>query len=463
MPGKILIVDGVATNRIVLKVKMASAQYDVRTCSDCREAEDMMAEVVPDLILVNLSEQTEDRHAFCRRTRGNPATRSIALVGIGIADTTRNRFAALDSGVDDVLPHPISDVLMLARIRSLMRRRQVGFEWQLRDGTRSALGFDEDAAPRLAPPRITVLSDDAKAGGSIVDRLRHGCKRAATQLNPGTAMAYAQAISPPDIFVINGQDREGGTARLFQLIADLNSRQETMHTAKLVMIAPDQPEVAAMLLDLDVEDVIPSNLSDAELALRIDNIAARKTQKDSMRDRVRAGLMAAVTDPLTGLHNRRYADTELQRLAENSGADGQQFALMLVDIDHFKSINDTHGHAIGDAVLIELAARLKRNFRGIDILARIGGEEFLIAMPKTNAFEAELAAERLRRQIGARPCVVGAEHTKVPVTISVGIALSGLAAGQRPLLDEMFSQADAALYAAKSAGRNAVSMACAAA
>lgn len=155
MTGRILIVDTVPTNRIVLKVKMLAAQFSVDACGSRKDAELAIAHKKPDLILINLSDPTEDRHGFCRELKENPDTAAIAIISVGVIDTARARFAALDAGADDVLPRPINDALLLARMRSLLRVRHARHELMLRDGTSRALGFEEarrnfDATARIA-------------------------------------------------------------------------------------------------------------------------------------------------------------------------------------------------------------------------------------------------------------------------------------------------------------------------
>ncbi|MCA1777349.1 MAG: GGDEF domain-containing protein [Loktanella sp.] len=177
-----------------------------------------------------------------------------------------------------------------------------------------------------------------------------------------------------------------------------------------------------------------------------------------MRERVRDGLTASVTDCLTGLRNRRYAEQHLYRIAQQAHEAHCDYALMMLDIDHFKQINDRYGHAAGDAVLKQLALRLTRCFRKIDLIARMGGEEFLVAMPRTTAQEAALAAERLRHVVDATPFSTGPGGPTVNVTISIGVAVDEPDTPLPPSLGEMLDRADGALYAAKSAGRNKVQL-----
>lgn len=459
MSANILILDTVATNRIVLKVKMSNAQYHVRACGSVEEAEAAIAEQMPDLILMNLSDPVEDRHGFCRKLKSNPQTKGIAVISIGIADTAPARFAALDAGADDVLPRPMNDTLLLARVRSLLRRRNIAAEWQLRDGLGKMFGFEEGRDQRLRPARVTVLSAQDGLGTSLASQLQTGLGHAVQLLPYDQGLLPGIASPAADLMVLDGSTAGDNPEPLFRHIADLHSRQSRQRAAILVHVPADRPDIAAMALDLGADDVISPVCGEEEVVLRARVLIAEQAKYEEIRAQVRHGLKAAVTDPLTGLSNRRYAETELRTLAEQARASNCQYALLMVDIDHFKTINDTHGHAAGDAVLTEMAIRLQRGFRAIDLVARIGGEEFLIAMPNTPLIAAELAAERLRKLIDGQPFTVPTCTMPLKVTVSVGIAVDALEEAEAPSLSDMLTRADKALYAAKSAGRNTVSVA----
>jgi len=211
-----------------------------------------------------------------------------------------------------------------------------------------------------------------------------------------------------------------------------------------------------MALDLGANDILTEGFLPAELAIRLRTQLRRKADGDRLRASVEDGLRLAVTDPLTGLYNRRYAVTHLGRIAENAAATGRPFAVMVADLDRFKSINDTWGHPAGDAVLVEIAHRLRDNLRAVDMVARIGGEEFLIAMPDTDDAAAELAADRLRRIAQSTPVTLRDGRTRVAATISIGVAVSA-EDGTEPNAD-LIDRADRALLAAKAEGRNQVTL-----
>ncbi len=458
MPARILILDAVATNRIVLKVKMRAAQFAVDACANRSDAEDALVKNRPDLILLNLTDPNADHHAFCKELRKNPDTASIAIIAMGVPDTASARFAALDVGADDVLPRPINDTLLLARIRSLLRVHSAGQELVLRDSTSRALGFEDARRSFERPAKVVVVTATPDLHANMTDALSRDLGRPVGVVGPDAALANKMPAHAPDLLVIDATAVAQNERALFSLVSDLRSRAGTRLAGQLVITPADEPEITALFLDLGADDAVADNISPAEIALRARSLIRRKQQHDALRATVRRGMHAAITDPLTGLYNRRYLEPHLARMAEQATASGRGFAVMMLDIDHFKGINDAYGHAAGDQVLVQIADRLRENLRAIDLVARVGGEEFLVAMPRTCVRQAKLAADRLRRTVTNTPFNVGSTHAPVNVTISVGVAVSdqvGLA--QRPVT-QLCDRADKALYFAKSAGRNQVAM-----
>ncbi|MBU2360275.1 MAG: diguanylate cyclase, partial [Alphaproteobacteria bacterium] len=318
--------------------------------------------------------------------------------------------------------------------------------------------FEEASALLITPARITLLSDTPTAAAALSADLRAGLGQSIRVITSDDALIDASDVGMTDLFMIDATVGGFRARQLFRLVADLRARQSTRLATQMVLLPSQQTEAAAMLLDLGADDVILGSVGTQELVLRAKALVRHKMDQDRLRDSLRDGLHAAITDPLTGLYNRRYAETHLRHIAKQARAVGREYALMMIDIDHFKRINDGYGHAAGDMVLRGLADRLKQNFRPEDLVARIGGEEFLIAMPQTSLSEAKAAAQRLRRLVNVRPFSIGENRQDLHVTISVGVALDRLDCGMIENLDDLFKRADAALYCAKANGRDAISI-----
>ena len=206
-------------------------------------------------------------------------------------------------------------------------------------------------------------------------------------------------------------------------------------------------------LEIGVNDYLLRPVDRNELLARARTQIRRRRYAERLRDNVQSSIEMAITDALTGLHNRRYMETHLATLVEQAGNRGKPLALMILDIDHFKSINDTYGHDAGDDVLREFATRIRKSIRGIDLACRYGGEEFVIVMPETDLTVAGLVAERLRRAIAGAAFTINNGGNSIEVTISVGITT--LHHKGEPITD-VVKRADKALYRAKNDGRNRV-------
>jgi diguanylate cyclase (GGDEF)-like protein len=182
-----------------------------------------------------------------------------------------------------------------------------------------------------------------------------------------------------------------------------------------------------------------------KLAVAFNDMAARiAAQKAALTE-------VAISDPLTGLHNRRSFQARLAEETERARRSGGRFALLMIDLDHFKALNDRHGHPAGDAALVAVAMIFRQQLRSVDLSARIGGEEFGVLLPDSDEQAALMAAERLRAAIAACP-IVHRDATFV-VTASIGVAWYR---GDADSDEELLGAADRALYTAKRAGRNRV-------
>lgn len=463
MAGDILIIDCVATNRIVLKVKLLAAQYRVRPCASLAEARTEIAASMPDLILMDTCADGAAALAFCHSLKANSKTAFVPVIATGGFPTPADRVRALEAGADDVMTKPFDDYILQARIRSLLRSRDARAELRMREGTRTALGFAEACTGFTAPSRVAVATPTGRMASDIskMAGMLSNCQVVTPQLEHifGTQSDTETA----DLYIIDFRYDFVDDNTLYRLLSELRSQSRSRHAAILALLPTDARQAAAMALDLGANDIVCADVDAAELAHRCAVLIQAKHEADALRRTVETGLEAAITDPLTGLFNRRYALPHLSRLSGESRKSGRQFAIMVLDLDHFKAINDTYGHQIGDEILCQVATRLQGNLRAVDLLARIGGEEFLVAIPNSDVVHARTAAERLCHLIGDTPYFVGPDRTEITMTVSVGVSLSEGSDNHGVVddLEVMVNAADVALYAAKSGGRNMVRLAAA--
>jgi len=237
-----------------------------------------------------------------------------------------------------------------------------------------------------------------------------------------------------------------------RLCSHLRSLAELRNTPILVIVSESEDRKLAQALDMGMNDYLMRPIDQNELAARVKTQLRKKRYADKLRDNVQRGLEMAITDQLTGLHNRGYMVRHLDTLMKNASA-SKPLAFVIMDVDYFRTINNTHGHDMGDEVLRQFAARLCANVRGTDLACRYGGEEFIVLMPDTDSGAAYAVAERLRHSVELTPFAISRAPGEVAVTISIGIA-SSFGGGDDP--ENLLHRADQALYRAKREGRNRV-------
>jgi two-component system cell cycle response regulator len=451
MTGRILVVDDVATNRIIMKVKLAAACYQVLQ-ADCGLAALKIAKAEqPDLIILDVLMPDMDGMAVCDQLKADPETADIPVILVTALADNSSKMRGLQRGADDFLTKPVDEIALLARVRSLLRAREIQRELRLREETCAELGFHEPAAGFEDASHIALIAPDPATALAWKRALEAQVKAKISILPRQAALADITAKNAPDVFVIASDlthHNEG-----LRLLSDFRSRPASRHAATIMIVPTADSERAAIALDLGAGDILYDPFDAAELAVRIKTQLRRKRQSDRLRASVQIGLELAVTDSLTGLHNRRYAMHHLNRMlaAHPSGV-----AVMMLDLDFFKSVNDRFGHAAGDRVLAVVAKRLRENVRGVDLLARLGGEEFLVAIPTCDAKQACDQAERLREVVCGTPIKILESDTPILVTISVGVALKIEATETAEVL---LLRADKALSGSKSEGRNVVRVA----
>jgi two-component system cell cycle response regulator len=448
MTAKILVVDDVVPNVRLLEAKLTADYYDVICAYDGPTALKLAAEEQPDIVLLDVMMPGMDGFEVCRRLKDDPATRHIPVVLVTALDGRLDRIGGLECGADEFLTKPVEDIFLFTRVRSLTRLKMVVDELRHREASGRRLGVIETAGARLggAGGRVLVVDDNPRQAERITAELavEH---RPFLETDPEKALMSAQG--PVDLVIVNACAKGWDGLRL---AAQLRSGEGTRQMPILAVIDLAERPRVVKALEIGVNDLLARPVDPQELAARVRTQIKRKRYTDFLRNNLDHSLELAVTDQLTGLHNRRYMLGQLKALCARATRGGDPVSVLLVDLDHFKQVNDGYGHDVGDEVLREFAVRLATNVRAIDLPCRFGGEEFVIVMPDTTLADARRIAERIRLHVGQSPVRAGGNNA-LAVTISVGVATS-LGADDTPEL--LLKRADEALYEAKAGGRNRV-------
>lgn len=459
MSARVLVVDDVLPNVKLLAAKLTREYFDVVTANSGPEALERIHAQHPDIVLLDVMMPGMDGFEVCEKIRADPATMHIPVVMVTALSDASDRVRGLEAGADDFLTKPVNDVALFARVRSLVRLKMMTDEWRLRESTSGQLGMlvstDSVHTQTAEAARVLVVEDSAIDLDKITETLARD-RDVVTDTDScagGLELALAEEF---ELIVISlTLMREDG----LRLCSQLRSHEKTRQIPVLLLADETDMDRVAKGLELGANDYLIKPIDRNELLARTRTQVRRKRYQDKLRANYEASLSMALTDSLTGLFNRRYLSAHLPRLLDRSGGNNKPVSALLFDIDHFKVVNDTWGHGVGDEVLKEVAQRASRNLRNFDLVARLGGEEFVVIMPDTDGSQAMAVAERLRRRIAEEPFAVSAPVGKIDVTISIGVAVADWtldADGKPESGDALLRRADTALYQAKRSGRNRV-------
>jgi two-component system cell cycle response regulator len=444
------VVDDVEANVKLLEAKLSSEYFDVLSAYNGRTALEIADNELPDVILLDVMMPRMDGFEVCRRLKANPRTADVPVVMVTALSDVANRLRGLEVGADDFLTKPVNDIALFARVRSLARLKRMMEEWRLREEICGRFaGRDIAAAEDGGPAVIVIVEEDRFSAAQMAETLRS----VGHSVTCATGCADAQGLVDGETELVILSLSMPGSDPL-RLVSRCRAN-EASRQLPILLIAEeiDLIRVAKGLVDLGANDYLIRPVDRQELMARTNTQLRRKRLQDRLQQNYHRGLSLALTDPLTSLYVRRYGEAHLDELIERVNQHVTSAAVLLFDVDHFKQVNDTYGHDAGDDVLRQLAARIIKSVRSVDLAVRWGGEEFLVVMPETDLANAAAVAERIRVAVAKDSFTVRSSGEKLVVTVSVGVAAAITGADDR---DQLLKRADDALYCAKSAGRNRV-------
>ncbi len=454
MTAQIMIVDDVPANIKVLEAKLTNEYYDVITAKDGFEAIETAKQHKPDIILLDVMMPGIDGFETCRRMKEIEEIAHIPIVMVTALSEKSDRLKGLEVGADDFLTKPVNDMALFARVKSLVRIKVLLDELRLRDKTNLQMGISGTAHSFIADvsgAKILLVDDDQVQGKQILTRLSESynvdwvedCDQVVPKAQSGD---YDIIIMSTALCNVDG----------LRLASQVKSQEETRNVPLIVLVDEDDSRLMLKALEMGINDYMAMPIDKNEMVARVKTQIRRKRYQDALKSQYQKSVSMAVTDGLTGLYNRHFLNNHLDNMVRQSVKNGKKLAIMIMDMDHFKSVNDTYGHDVGDKVLKQLAAMILRISRTTDLAARYGGEEFVVLMPETDEQSAINAANRMRETVEKTPFIIGDNGETLNRTLSIGVATSH---PDGDSAESMLKRADEALYSAKRNGRNQVKVA----
>ena len=445
--GHVLVVDDEPTNVKLIEAHLKAEGFDFTPAYDGQSALNLAKEKLPDVILLDVMMPDMDGFLVTGKLKEDPATRDIPVVLVTALDGSDNRVRGLNAGADDFLTKPVNRFELLARVRALHQMKLLQDELKNRLAiAKNMVDHHEDDQPK--PKSVMIVDDDINLSKQYCKILEGQQFLTCTCLSVKSALEKL-ASKQPDIILLDRllPDKDG-----IDFLEELKSDERYRHIPVIILTAMTDLEPKIEGIERGADDYLVKPIDHTELVARIRaGLRRSETQAELKRDLVTAQV-TTVTDRLTQVRNRHYFESDMEyRIAQANRHDDRVFCVLMVDIDHFKHINDDYGHLIGDSVLRTVAQELEKQARTSDIVTRYGGEEFAVVLPETELQEASNVAERMRSHIEA----LAIDGVKESVTASFGI--SQYQKGDHSYSD-IVERADQALYEAKEQGRNQVVM-----
>ena len=447
--SKILIVDDEPLNVKLLAAMIPSEQYDTVLACSGEEALKIVTDVPPDLILLDIMMPGLTGYEITRILKSDPESQDIPIVLVTAFGGTDSEIKGLEAGADEFLNKPVNKTELLARVKSLLRLRQ--YKQQINARTcsiNSIINKKEEknfSEKEIDLPSILIVEDN-KIDEKLLQRYLQGEPYQIKLAKDGEeAISRAQQERIDVILLDLILPRKNG----YEVCSTLKEMKSTQNIQIVAITGLSDLESKLKGIELGVDDYLIKPVNMHVLRTRVKALVKKKALLDKLCDRYEMAVHSAITDKLTGLYNRRYFDYFLELEIKRSSRQQASLALLMIDIDDFKQINDTFGHLFGDTILNQLGELLKTQIRETDMAARYGGEEFAVVMSNTGLEKAVQISERIRQTIQS----YSFGDKNFSMTASIGIAMYPSDADS---FNQLIEKSDSSLYKAKRTGKDRV-------
>ncbi len=444
--GVVLVVDDEPLNVELLDKRLSASGFKVLKADNGKEALKKAREDAPDVILLDVMMPGMDGFEVAERLNNAPDTSMIPIVMLTSLSGMEDKLKGLDAGAVDFLSKPINNEELTARTRSMVRLKKLQELHKVRTGFEIPQDIDVTRTGEGEKARILIVEDDELAVKNYEKMLGAAGYGTITAKDARKALEVLNREIPDLIILdlllpdISGQE----------LLARIKATSWIKDVSVLVISCVEDMETKIKLIDTGADDYLVKPVNSLEMMARV----RASLRKDVVRKELKANLKKvygkSITDPLTTLYNRQHLGAVIREKIALSERYKRPFSLSILDIDRFKNINDNFGHAVGDDVLKEFSGILKEHVRVTDVVARFGGEEFVIVLTETGIKDALDVSEKLRSAIENYRFAGIGDRT---MTVSIGVTEWGENDGKA---EDLIKRADEALYDAKNSGRNQV-------
>ena len=450
MTANILVVDDIDQNIRLMEAKLVSEYYTVYTATSGKQALDILKRYKIDVVLLDCMMPEMDGFETCKLIKSNPDTTHIPVVIVTALSEMEDRVHGLEVGADEFLTKPVDDISLFARIKSLVRIKYIIDELKLRNDTNIELGVRTvDLYQDFSRSNIIVIDDDVVEAKHITNVLNQLTDNIRVISDGNMIYTLLSDGFKPDATIISCQLDSQDPLRL---LASLTADEHIGYSSIMMLTEEDKIAMVNKALDMGASDYLLVPIERSELVARVKTQLRKKYYQDALREDLEQGMNLAIKDGLSGLYNRRYFDKHLPRIVAKAEKENLKLYLMMIDLDHFKDVNDKYGHLVGDQVIKVVSSIIASNVRVEDTIARYGGEEFVVIIYDISEDHILNIADRLKSAVAEYPFKLPDTENTLTQTISMGLTEYHIG---EPCLS-FLERADKALYKAKHAGRNQV-------
>jgi two-component system cell cycle response regulator len=382
MFGKVLLINDLSVDLNSLEQKLIDEYYDVVTAINSDDAFYIIENNRPDVILIDLNSAIMNALDFCKMIKSNPETFYLPVIMITAKADEFATISALECGADDIISKPIDNVAMFARINSLLRFKNIAEQWIIRETAmhdKAVLPDHLDAyfGKKCKYSNIMVVGKDEAELLELKQPLQDKKYKVIYTKDLKDALLISDK-KDLDLLIVS---LSLGEIEALRFCSKVKSNEKTKNTPILIVGKNEDRDIFIKALESGCNDyiVFPFNLH--EYLARVYTQLKHNKYQQQLENNYKKSVSLASIDDLTGVSNRRYLSSYLANMFVEMDAKQQKMAILMVDLDKFKQVNDTYGHVVGDEVLVEFSKRLQEGFRSFDLIARYGGDEFIAIVP----------------------------------------------------------------------------------